>query len=254
MGHFTLDNASNNDTAMEKLAQTLQDEREFTFDPKERRIRCFAHIINICVQHTINKYTNADFTDVAAEWLNSLKKPINKSDYVTAVQRDPLHLGRDCVRALRSSGQRRANFRQTIISGNDNQSFTSDGESITLPVVQVLRDCPTRWDSTYIMVNRLRTLRQVCQDILEYFTSLKYFQGIDLFLAFPRNAEIAHHRLSDLDWEVLQDIECILEASFYNANLFIRNMTYTNFAGPFHSPAYDVWRTHPSAWWCTTSF
>ena len=160
-----LDNASNNDTAMQTLSQVLLDEREFMFDPDERWIRCFPHIMHICVHHTIDKYTDADFTDVAAQWFNALKQPVNKTTYLRAMQQDPVELDRECVRALHSSGQRRSNFRQTIQSGNENQSFTSDSKCISLPVVQLLQDVRTRWDSTYFMINHLCTLCQVCQDI-----------------------------------------------------------------------------------------
>lgn len=40
IGYFTLDNASNNDTAMEFLA------KEFEFDDKERRLRCAPHVLH----------------------------------------------------------------------------------------------------------------------------------------------------------------------------------------------------------------
>lgn len=163
MGHFTLDNTANNETAMEKLTQILLQECEFVFDPNESHICCFPHIMNICIQHTIDKYTNADFTDVASQWFNALGQPIEKTGYVRAVRRNPIELGRECVWALRASGHRWANFHQTIEHGNENQSFTtSDGESVTLPVVQLLQDVKTCWDSTYFMINHLRTLHQVC--------------------------------------------------------------------------------------------
>lgn len=161
IGHFTLDNASNNDTAMAALAQLLEDERELPFDPDERRVRCFPHIINICVQHTLDSFTDADFTNVPTRWGNP---PINKAEYVAAVRRDPVGLARDTVRAIRGSNQRRTNFEQTIISGNDNQSFIQDGVIVPLPVSQLVRDVRTRWDSSYLMIRRIRTLRQVSRD------------------------------------------------------------------------------------------
>jgi hypothetical protein len=39
-GHFTLDNASNNQTMMEALERKL-DERDIPFDAKGRRIMCY---------------------------------------------------------------------------------------------------------------------------------------------------------------------------------------------------------------------
>jgi len=44
IGYFTLDNASNNDTAIEEIGRALG------FDGKRRRIRCFGHIINLAVK------------------------------------------------------------------------------------------------------------------------------------------------------------------------------------------------------------
>src|ERR1700761_9514033 len=44
LGYFTLDNATNNDTAIADLAS------EFGFDPLQRRVRCFGHIINLVVK------------------------------------------------------------------------------------------------------------------------------------------------------------------------------------------------------------
>ena len=50
--------------------------------------------------------------------------------------------------------------------GNNKQWFTTTdeaGNSIpdTLPCLELLRDVKTRWDSVYLMLHRLRELRQV---------------------------------------------------------------------------------------------
>jgi hypothetical protein len=55
MGHFTLDNASNNKTAMEELSLIMA-ERDIHFDPVDHRIPCFPHIINLCAKHVIDEY------------------------------------------------------------------------------------------------------------------------------------------------------------------------------------------------------
>jgi len=97
VGHFTLDNTLNNDSAMEKLAEILQEECECTFDLAKHHIQCFSHIVNICVQHTINKYMHTDFSNVISQWTNASRQSVNKANYVTAVQHDPLELGRECI-------------------------------------------------------------------------------------------------------------------------------------------------------------
>lgn len=52
IGHVMLDNASNNDTAMQELEDRLT-ERGIKFDHKDNHIGCYPHIINICVSHIV---------------------------------------------------------------------------------------------------------------------------------------------------------------------------------------------------------
>ena len=47
--YFVLDNASNNDTAMQHLQEHLV-QRKVPFNQKERRFRCFGHILNLVVK------------------------------------------------------------------------------------------------------------------------------------------------------------------------------------------------------------
>jgi len=49
LGYFTLDNASNNDTMLEAIADRLAN-LSIPLDPKKRRIRCLGHIINLVVK------------------------------------------------------------------------------------------------------------------------------------------------------------------------------------------------------------
>ena len=49
IGYFTLDNASNNGTTMQYIARKLQ-EYEIFFNPIERRLPCFGHVINLVVK------------------------------------------------------------------------------------------------------------------------------------------------------------------------------------------------------------
>jgi hypothetical protein len=47
VGYFVLENASNNDTSIEALAE------EFEFDVKEQRLRCAGHIINLMARQIL---------------------------------------------------------------------------------------------------------------------------------------------------------------------------------------------------------
>ena len=51
IGHFTLDNASNNNTAMRCIQTYLRNHSpEIPFNPVTRRLRCFGHVINLVVK------------------------------------------------------------------------------------------------------------------------------------------------------------------------------------------------------------
>ena len=47
-----MDNTSNNKTMMESL-QAMLAPREIAFDAKDRRIMCFAHIIDLCSKRVV---------------------------------------------------------------------------------------------------------------------------------------------------------------------------------------------------------
>ncbi|KAG1827548.1 uncharacterized protein BJ212DRAFT_1257671 [Suillus subaureus] len=67
---------------------------------------------------------------------------------------------------------------------------------MALPLVELLCDKPTHWDSTYIMLNCLRILQQ----------------AINHWIDLPAQCTIVHHKLSPINWQVLQDLKVILEA------------------------------------------
>ena len=73
---------------------------------------------------------------------------------------------RRVVQFLRSSDQRREGLRKFIEDGNSRGWFTGkddDGKRIVLhiPQLELLRDVKMRWDSVYMMLERLRQLRPV---------------------------------------------------------------------------------------------
>lgn len=50
IGYFTLDNASNNDTALLAISRHLQRIGIHDFDPEQRRICCYGHVLNLVVK------------------------------------------------------------------------------------------------------------------------------------------------------------------------------------------------------------
>jgi hypothetical protein len=57
VGYFTLDNASNNDTAMEEIGKALG------FMGKTQRLRCFGHILNLAVKALLFGHDSEVFED-----------------------------------------------------------------------------------------------------------------------------------------------------------------------------------------------
>ncbi|KAF8141791.1 hypothetical protein EV363DRAFT_1151456 [Boletus edulis] len=72
---------------------------------------------------------------------------------------------------------------------------------------QLLLDVRTCWDSTYAMINCLHGLHQICNMQYTCKVQLNHYQGIDYYLAAPQNGDIAKHKLSDLEWEVLHNVD-----------------------------------------------
>ncbi|KAG1727189.1 uncharacterized protein EDB91DRAFT_1061236 [Suillus paluster] len=180
---------------MQELLRLLES-RGIHFHPVEQRILCFPHIINICVRHILNDYWKADFSGVVDRWVVE-GKTINKDTYVEAIQGKALDQVRLLICTIRASDKQCNSFRVIITTGNDEKWFQDDsGAIIQLPVVQLLHDEPTRWDSTYVMLNHLQTLRQ----------------AMDLFCDSPLQCHMINKKLSLMEWLVLQDFKVILEA------------------------------------------
>ena len=174
------------DAAMSELSRILQDEWEFTFNPVDCHICCLPHIYNLCVQRVLDNYTCADFTECPPTWKDATGKVINKAEYVEAVHGNPIGHGRTVMHNIRLSSQCHSNFQATIISGNKHEWFDINKQVVQLPVVQLLHNVKTHWDSTYYMINRFQVLQQVSHLIL--------LQDVDLWILLTINVMI--HRLS----------------------------------------------------------
>lgn len=139
VGHFTLDNASNNGTMMEELQRLLEARDVTHFDAKDSRIRCFAHVVDLCSRRV----------------LLGLKD----------LPRDPVAIACSAVSAIRASCSRRDAFKDIVASGNEKGWWGKRGEppkNVKLSNLDLLRLVPTRWDSAFLMLNRLREMRPVC--------------------------------------------------------------------------------------------
>ncbi|KIK12053.1 hypothetical protein PISMIDRAFT_121641 [Pisolithus microcarpus 441] len=97
------------------------------------------------------------------------------------------------------------------------------GVPFPLPVVQLLHDIVTRWDSTYYMINPL-------------------LQAIDLWVRMPRNINLVPEKLEQMHWEVLQDLEFALQAPA------VAHHTMTSECIPLLSGALPAYETFLEQW------
>jgi hypothetical protein len=102
VGHWTLDNAANNGTFMEELERLLH-QHDINFDHMDRRIMCSPHVINICCQHILTKFTNVNLVDISG--VTALPSSTSEQSFEEAVSYDPISRGQNVVHVLQSFGQ-----------------------------------------------------------------------------------------------------------------------------------------------------
>lgn len=123
------------------------------------------------------QYLLGNFPELTEEALEVTPLPdgVTLEGYRAALSTDIVGIARKLVTGCRASGQRREELELTIREGNEAETWTdSNGNPLQLPVLQLLRDCETRWSSTFLMLDRVLTLlpvrtsrldREVCSDI-----------------------------------------------------------------------------------------
>jgi hypothetical protein len=140
IGTFVLDNATPNDACIDTLGKSFGWSKE---ECKQRRLRCFGHIINLVAQafifgaeseifeQTLDLYEK-DLTDGSAK-LWELRGPVGKLHYIVVY--------------IRRTPQRR-------------QAFAAGGEDCDPTKLVPTRDNGTRWNSSYRMIKRALKLRK----------------------------------------------------------------------------------------------
>ena len=76
---------------MEELTILLRF-HDIDFDPVDRCIMCFPHVINICCQHVINEFTNFDLVD-SFDLDDDIPGHVGVQSYEDAVKHDPVAHG-----------------------------------------------------------------------------------------------------------------------------------------------------------------
>ena len=155
VGEFTFDNASNCDTTMETLEELFRKEN-IPFCRIGNRIRCFPHVVNISVQ-TVIKELNENPSDPVIQSAPDPSAPSEElKQYAAALKSKPVIKTREIIATCRRSGERRAELKTMIETGNATSTWPTPGGKVR--VLQLLRDCETRWSSTFNMIDRMMEL------------------------------------------------------------------------------------------------
>ncbi|KAF8509475.1 hypothetical protein JB92DRAFT_2730090 [Gautieria morchelliformis] len=124
--------------------------------------------------------------------------PVNPSSQTPtqALQRDPVAITRNIANTIRSSQLRREEFREIVTTGNRRERWLDAQQvSYQLAHLTLIRDSPTQWGSSYLMIERALYLRQ----------------AIEVYISPPVMSTIFKQRLTNNEWAVLKDIKNILE-------------------------------------------
>ncbi|KAK8068837.1 restless-like transposase [Apiospora phragmitis] len=198
VGYFTLDNASNMDTAMDFIGNA------YKFNGRRRRGRCFGHILNLAAKALLDPSASAsegirEFDD---------NDTLTDADYERWRQQGPVGKLRIIVIAIDQSDRINDLFRYV-------QEADSDRSKRPLRLV---KDNQTRWLGTYYMIKRAIRLRQYIE-----ITRTKYNNEWTKQHTSPVTGTLRFHasknipislqpanQLSDLDWDALTRIASIL--------------------------------------------
>ena len=206
IGYFTLDNAGNNDTALEHIGQHLK-ELDIIFDPIERRLRCFGHVINLVVKSFLWG-SDAEVFEAQISTYQDLQHEIAELEAWRC--KAPLGKLHNVITWISRSPQRRDCFQAEV-----RKSLGPNTKAVSL-----IRSNTTRWGSDYDSLIRALELR----DPLEEFISRVLRQNEDQEND-GTTSSLYLDELTPADWNILCEIMHILQP-FWKWQLILQSKTH----------------------------
>lgn len=204
----TTDNASNMDTMFDELEKLLC-EAGITFDSKNYRIRCFAHILNLACQDMIRAIGDGDAVKYPSDDENDEEEDLAKAKVLPVVAKM-----RKGIVAIRDSPQRREIFHRQCVAA-------------TIKPKELLRDVRTRWNSTETMMERAKELKQPFDLTLRSIPKLRKYvldesewEKIDELLALLALFKEATEMLSNDHSPTVSRVSAVYQALFDHLEKF----------------------------------
>jgi len=143
VGYFVLDNVKSHDTCVRELIDRLQLNR----DPKQYRLRCFGHIVNLAVRAFVYGKIHVETAEEELSF-EQLELELEQSG-PEVVDLAVIKKLQKVVNYIRESPQRREAFKK--LSSNDVPKAEKG--------LNVISDNQTRWNSTFLMLERALKLQ-----------------------------------------------------------------------------------------------
>ncbi|KAF4473657.1 putative AC9 transposase [Colletotrichum fructicola Nara gc5] len=154
---FVSDNASSNDTCIASLIPRLEPSAKKKQDAQARRIRCFGHILNLVSKALFGKDSES-FERQSDAYVLLQQDEADLKHWRKAGPIGKLH---NIVKFVRASPQRTQRFKNLSreISEGSGQSSDILLSQQTFREVELIQDNATRWNSTYLMIERAIRLK-----------------------------------------------------------------------------------------------
>ncbi|CCE34843.1 uncharacterized protein CPUR_08782, partial [Claviceps purpurea 20.1] len=208
IGCLISDNASNNDTCGKVLYQGFDLSPRFREqDAVHRRIRCYGHILNLVGQAILYGKDTAIFHQ-ASEGLDA--EELDEDDLANWRRRGPIAKLHNFVLWVRASPQRSQMFKGIFVENlESDHDQDTDAESIaeldtaaeSATELQLILNNATRWNSTYLMIER--ALRK--RDQIVAFLATNNLEGN------PNHQVPEEGHLNAEDWQLLVELKHILQ-------------------------------------------
>ena len=197
LGYFMMDNAGNNDTALEELNSLIIQDGGIGFDPIERRLRCFGHIMNLAVKDLLygpkkkkGKRRNNEEEDGQREGPDIDDEVPGHGDSDNDQKRKESL--RKAWRALGAVGK--AHNIVVWIRGKPQHRSSWKNKRVKKLRNELLQaDNVTRWDSTWNMLHVFLRQRERIEEYVD---------------AIP---ELKDDQLTESDWKDLKEVLRLLE-------------------------------------------
>jgi hypothetical protein len=191
IGYFTLDNASNNDTAMKCIGAKLQ-LLGIEFDPVKRRLRCLGHIINLVVK----AFLWGDDPETFEREVDSLADQEHyDAELLLWWKRGPLGKLHNIVVWIGRSPQRRDKYEDKVRQFNPESTASA-----------LVHGNETRWGGNYDELQRALHQREALEEFVS--TAIRHNQHGE------RDAQataLKNDELTPEDWSILTDIMQFLQ-------------------------------------------